>query len=119
MDDRIQYLIDRSSSVERIEEHDGYRWISFYPRRQVLPENIIVLNEPIIYSKGTSPRFLNGKHNILFFADESHRVQFLRRMKFSSEWIDKNLTFNKCEIIPFPQREQQEQEFQLVCEATL
>lgn len=87
----IQQLIFDSSAIEELENVNGRLWINFHPHAQFLPEDVRVIIDSQIYSKGTAPRFMNHGNNVIFFANESHRITFLKRMKFSDEWIAHNL----------------------------
>jgi len=104
MNDRISELLIQSSAVEGLEQvSEGRIEITFFPHRQLLPQDVRVILEPGVYAKGTAPRFLNSGRNILLFANESHRRNFLSRCGFEEDWIDNNLLPQKAKIIPFPE----------------
>ncbi len=116
---RIADLLFHSSSVEKLECEHSVRWqittgfnqervkeeiyhLEFYPHRHVINLNKIkVILDTGVFSKGTSPRYVAGE-NIIFFANEPHRVEFLTRMGFDREWIKNNLLPQEAKIIPLP-----------------
>jgi len=104
MNNHLSELLLQSSAVEGLEQvSEGKIEITFYPHRQFLPQDVKVVLEPGVYAKGTAPRFLNSGRDILLFANESHRRNFLSRCGFEENWIDNNLLPQKAKIIPFPE----------------
>jgi len=117
--DRIANLLFHSSSVEKLEREHATRWqittgfnqvrveedifhLEFFPHCHIIDLNKVkVILDATVFSKGTRPRYVDDE-NILFFANEAHRVEFLTSMGFEEEWIKNNLLPQEAEIIPFP-----------------
>lgn len=96
----VYYQITQGLNQERREE-DRYH-LEFFPHRHIIEiSKVKVIFEKSVLSMGTSPRWVNSE-NIMFFADEVHRVSWLKEMGFSNEWIENNLLQTEAQIIPFP-----------------
>jgi hypothetical protein len=100
---RVYYQITQGFKQKRCEEERYY--LEFFPHRHIIEiDKVKVIFDKSIWSIGNSPRWLTNQ-NIIFFADEVHRKEWLKRWGFEEEWIQNNLLPTKAEIIPLPQKQ--------------